>query len=452
MTNPINLRAISLNIIEEVFTNNMFSHIVLNQTLTKYQFLDKQDRGFITRLTNGTIEKTVELDYIINLFSKLETSKMKPSILYILRLTVYQLKYMDKVPQAAAINEAGKLVELKKYVGLKSFVNGVLRNIAREIDTIETRYPNERKKPNDFLSIQYSIPLWMIQRFRKDYNYEMVKAMCEAFSTEKPITIRTNLRKITTEELTELLENQGVEVEKGNYFPYAIQLLRFDYIQGLKGFAEGLFQVQDESSMCVAEVANVKSSDFVIDLCAAPGGKTSHIAEKLTTGKVLARDLSEGKVALIESTIQRLGLDNVQTQQADALVLDEAYINTADVIIADLPCSGLGIIGKKADIKYKASNEQIRDLLVLQKEILKNAVQYLKKDGILIYSTCTINSKENIDHMKWCIEHLGMKPESISSYLPKELRSETTDQGYLQLIPGVHKTDGFFVCRLKKDE
>ncbi|MDF2820772.1 MAG: rRNA ((967)-C(5))-methyltransferase RsmB [Clostridiales bacterium] len=450
MTNPINLRAISLNIVDDVFINESFSHIAINNTLKQYQFLDKQDRAFITKLANGTIEKAIELDYIINLFSNLATEKMKPAILNILRLTVYQLKYMSKIPESAAINEAGKLVEIRKYSGLKSFVNGVLRNVARNIESIE--YPNEQKKPVDYLSITYSIPKWIIERYRKDYDYNTVKIMCEAFSKEKPITIRCNLNKITTNDLINALQEQGAVVEPGNYLPYAIKLLKYDYIDGLSSFQQGLFQVQDESSMLIAEVANVKKGDLVIDLCAAPGGKTSHIAEKLEgTGTVISRDISDTKVNLIKDTVNRLGLKNVQVEKADALELDETLINTADVVIADVPCSGLGIIGKKADIKYKTSNEQIRELLELQKEILKIAVQYLKKGGILVYSTCTINSKENQDNVKWCINNLGMKVESISKYLPQELQTDE-DKGYIQLIPGIHATDGLFVARLKKDE
>jgi 16S rRNA (cytosine967-C5)-methyltransferase len=274
----------------------------------------------------------------------------------------------------------------------------------------------------------------------------MVEAMLKASHKDKEVTIRCNQKKVTPEELKSILVKEGVTVEDSEYLDYAFKISDYDYLEKLKSFSEGLFTVQDVSSMLVCQVSGLKDKDFVVDVCAAPGGKALHAAE--TAGKVLARDLTEYKVNLIKENIERMGFTNVDTTVWDATKTDEEIVGLADVVIADLPCSGLGIIGKKPDIKYKLNEKQLPELIVLQREILAKVKDYVKVGGALIYSTCTVNQEENLKNRDWFLKQFDFEPDSLDPYLPESLKNEATKAGYLQLIQGVHSTDGFFLSKM----
>lgn len=249
----------------------------------------------------------------------------------------------------------------------------------------------------------------------------------------------------------ERLKEEGVEVKISPYLPYALELSGYDHLEALSTFREGFYQVQDVSSMLVAAAASPKEGDFCLDVCAAPGGKSLHLADLLKgTGMVEARDLTEYKVGLISENIARSGMENIRVKQWDALVFDDSMKEKADIVIADLPCSGLGIIGRKKDIKYKASLEGLKSLAALQRQILETVSGYVKPGGTLIYSTCTVNAGENEENFKWFTEKFPFEPVSLNDVLCKELHSETTAKGCLQLLPGVHKSDGFFLAKLKR--
>lgn len=445
----INLRELVLTILMEVLENNQYSSAVINNTLKKYQFLEKQERAFLSRLSVGVIERMIELDYILNQFSSVKVKKMKPVIRNILRMGVYQILFMDQVPDSAACNEAVKLAKKKGFHSLGGFVNGVLRTISRNPDKI--KYPNEKEDETAYLSITYSMPDWILKNWLLEYNEDVVQCMAEASLQDKKVTIRCNLAKTTPEELKELLKKDDISVEDGAYLSYAVKIFGYNYMNRIKAFTEGYFQVQDESSMLVAQVAGIKENNYVIDVCAAPGGKSLHAAELLKgTGKVSARDLTEYKVSLIKENIERLGYKNIEAMVQDAMELRSEDINKADVVFADLPCSGLGVIAKKPDIKYKITPEQMESLAKLQRDILSVVHQYVKKDGILIYSTCTVNKKENLDNVRWLENEYGFVLDSLDPYLPEELQESSTKEGYLQLLQGIHETDGFFIARLRK--
>ena len=448
MSTGINERELILEILLEVTQKGAYSHIVLREVLDKYQYLDKKERAFITRVTEGTLEHMLELDYILNQFSKVKVNKMKPVIRNILRSAVYQLKYMDSVPDSAACNEAVKLAVRKGFGSLRGFVNGVLRNVARGLDTVS--YPQE-KIP--YLSVKYSMPEWILELWLDAYDTETVEKMLKSFQSEKALTIRCNQRQLTPEQLKEKLQAQGVTVERHPYLPYAFLISGYDYLSGLDSFENGDFYVQDISSMLVGEIAGVRPGDAVIDMCAAPGGKSLHIAEKLDgTGHVQARDLTEYKVSLIEDNIYRSGYENIDAVQWDALILDETAVETADIVLADLPCSGLGVLGKKTDLKYKATAENALALAKLQKDILKNAQAYVKPDGALIYSTCTIHSAENMENVHWFLERFPQfELTDIKDRIPEMLRNDVQEKGCLQLLPGVHQSDGFFIAAFHRN-
>ena len=448
----MNTRDLVLSMLKEIYAGNEFSHILLRQVLDKYDYLESNEKAFIKRLTEGTLERTIELDYVINQFSNTQVNKMKPLIRALMRMSVYQILYMDSVPDAAVCNEAVKLAGLHKFISLKGFVNGVLRNVVRNKEQIS--YPEKEKDFKKYLSITYSLPEWMVEHFMKEYGREKAEKICEGLLRERPVTIRMK-ESMTEEERKQLLEgwkNQGILVEKHPYLPYAFCLGKTAGVKNMEGFEEGLFQVQDVSSMLVAQVAGIEAGMQILDVCAAPGGKATHAAEKLQgTGQVLARDLTEYKVDFLLENADRLQLSNLWAEEWDACVLDETKIEWADVVFCDAPCSGLGIMGKKRDIKYRLTQDGLKDVCKLQRKILETVWKYVKKDGILMYSTCTINREENEKQVQWIVENLPFEVVSVKEELPEAVREDEGEYG-LQLLPGVHETDGFFLCKLRRVE
>ena len=436
-------RELVLGILMEVTRDGEYSHIALRNVLNKYQYLDKKERSFITRVTEGSLERMIELDYIINQFSKVKVNKMKPVIRNILRMSVYQLKYMDSIPNSAVCNEAVKLATKKGFSSLKGFVNGVLRNIERNLDAIT--YPDD-------LSIKYSMPEWILNQWKEVYDDKTIETMLQAFLEDKPTTIRCNTNQVTVDELVEKLKNEGVTVEKHPYLPYALWISSYNYLAELQSFQEGDFYVQDISSMLVSHIAQPKEGDNVIDVCAAPGGKSLHMAEMLKgTGHVEARDLTDYKVNLIWENIERSRMQNIEAVRFDATVLDETSVEKADIVVADLPCSGLGILGKKTDLKYKMTEKTQEDLVVLQRDILSKVKNYVKPGGNLVYSTCTIHKKENMDNVHWFLENNpDFALDSIEDLLNEELKRDVMEKGCFQFLPGVHKSDGFFIAKFKR--
>lgn len=450
MTKAVNERELVLGILLEITKNGEHEHIILRNTLSKYQYLEKRERAFITRVVEGTLEHMIEIDYIINQFSKVKVNKMKPVIRTIIRSAVYQILYMDSVPNSAVCNEAVKLAAKRGFVNLKGFVNGVLRNIDRNVSNIQ--YPG-RENMLEYMSIKYSMPMWILEKWQKSYDLETMEKMLQGFLEEKGTTIRCNLHRISKEELIQKLREEQVTVKEHPYLDYALEISGYDYLGDLESFEDGDFQVQDLSSMLVAEVVEPKEGDSVIDVCAAPGGKSLHIADKLRgTGHVEARDLTDYKVELIWDNIERAQVENMEAVKQDALVFDEASEEKAEIVIADLPCSGLGVIGKKADIKYNMTEPLQEELEKLQREILSVVHRYVKPGGTLVYSTCTINEGENIENVRWFLsQYPEFEQVSVESVLCDALKGSVKD-GCLQLLPGIHESDGFFIAKFHKKE
>ena len=442
-------RELVLGVLLEVTRDGEYSHISLRNVLNKYQYLDKRDRAFITRVVEGTLEHMIEIDYIINQFSKVKTNKMKPVIRNILRSAVYQLKYMDSVPNSAACNEAVKLATKKGFGSLKGFVNGVLRNIERNLEHLT--YPDETNV-SEYLHVKYSMPEWILNQWLAVYDRETVETMLVDFQREKPTTIRRNPNVMSAEELVQSLEKQGVHVDNHPYLPDALWISGYDYLADLESFQKGAFHVQDISSMLVAHLASPQQGDIVIDVCAAPGGKSLHIAELLRgSGHVEARDLTDYKVNLIWDNIRRSGMKNIEAVRMDATVFDEGSVGKADIVIADLPCSGLGVLGKKTDLKYKMTEQTQQELVALQRTILSQVKTYVRPGGTLIYSTCTIHDAENMGNVEWFLhENPDFVLASVKEHLCEELQSSVIRDGCLQLLPGVHKSDGFFIAKFKR--
>lgn len=427
-----NTREIVLDTLLEMERNKVFSHQLVKSVLDKYDYLEGTEKRFIKRLTEGCIERRIELDYCIEQYSSVKVNKMKPLIRCLIRMSVYQILYMDSVPDSAACNEAVKLAGKRKFTNLKGFVNGLLRKITANKDQIPM--PDPKKEPLLYLTVKYSMPVWIVEMWLHEYGREITEQLLEGLLQVHPVTIRF-AEDISQEQRIGYIsawEKRGAKVKQSEYLDYAYTLEGIESPASLEGFAEGDFTVQDISSMLMMEAADIQADHVCMDICAAPGGKTMLAASK--AAHVLARDVSEYKTELIRDNCQRMRLSGkVETVVWDAGVADESKTEYADVLIMDVPCSGLGVMGKKRDIKYNVNPESIESLLELQRSIVDASWQYVKKGGTLMYSTCTINRKENQDMVKYICEKY-----------PFILEEEK------QILPGIMQADGFYYGKLRR--
>ena len=430
-----NSREIVLDILMEILEKGNLSHLVLKQALEKYQYLEKQDRAFITRITEGTLEYLIQIDSVINRYSKVKVNKLKPVIRTLLRMSVYQILYMERVPDSAVCNEAVKLAKKRKFQGLTGFVNGVLRNISREKEQLTFTSPAER----------YSIPQWMYSMWEQDYGTEIADQIAASFLEDRPLTVRCNTSRASVDTIRDSLNSQGIHTETSVLSDTMLAITGYDYLETVEAFADGLITVQDTSSSLVGTLADPKKGDFVLDVCSAPGGKSMHVADLMDgTGLVESRDLTEYKIMLVEENIARCGFTNMQTKVWDATEFDPEMEGKADIVLADLPCSGLGIIGKKPDIKMRLKEEELDELAKLQREILSVVSRYVKPGGKLIYSTCTINKKENEDIVNAFLEKNDGYSLSDDIIIGEK-------RGMATIFPYEYSTDGFFIAKIVKN-
>ena len=467
----VNIREIVLNILMEYDKDGGRKTTLLKDALEKYDYLETRDKAFIKRVVEGCLERNIQIDYVIDSFSKTEVKKMQPLIRSLIRMGTYQIMFMDSIPDSAACNEAVKLAQKHKFAGLKGFVNGVLRNISRNKENIS--YPDKTENGGaEYLSVLYSVPVWLCKMWLTEYGFERTEGMLKFFLEPRPTAIRCTVdhrdgvsgpsdMEIATENANKLkkeLEDAGVVVKENPILPYALELEKTDNIKYLPGYAEGRFAVQDVSSMLVTEIAGILKGHTVIDVCAAPGGKSMHAAQKVgADGKVFSRDVSVSKKELIAENAARLGLDNITIEVVDAKIHDDNMKRNADYLYLDVPCSGLGIIGRKSDIKQNIKKDKLTELTKLQWDIVKSCWDYVKVGGTLMYSTCTINKAENEQMITKICNELPFEPVDITDVLPKYILEndkynikDTAKKGYIQLLPGEFGTDGFFIAKLKR--
>lgn len=430
-----NTREVILDALMEILEKDQYSHLVMAGVLQKYSFLDKQERSFIKRVCEGTVEQKIRIDYVIDQFSKTKVKKMKPLIRTLLRMGTYQILFMDSVPDSAVCNESVKLANKRGFGGLKGFVNGVLRSIARSKDVIV--WPKRDSDEITWLSVMYSMPKEIISLWLEQYGDVQTEEMLKALLEKRPLTIRIS-EALTGQEKKNLLEEieaEGMRVTPTE-LPYVFYLSGVDRVSNIPGYEDGKFVVQDLGSAMVVELAGIREGDMIMDVCAAPGGKATHAAVKTgRNGRVLARDLTEYKVSLIDENIERLALNNIEAQVWDATQPDSEMEGKVDVVIADLPCSGLGVIGRKSDIKYRISTGSLEEVAGLQRKILSAVHTYVKPGGILVYSTCTVNRKENEENKEWFLANF-----------PFEVEQERL------MLPGKDGSDGFYMVRMRRKE
>jgi 16S rRNA (cytosine967-C5)-methyltransferase len=444
MSRKHNVRESALDILEAVEKNQSYSNLLLNNVIKKHE-IDKKDIGLLTELTYGTLQRKMTLDYYLQPFLK---RKIEGWVQQLLRLTLYQMVYLDKIPDRAAIFEAVEIAKKRGHKGIASMVNGVLRSVQREgVPNLEQIHDLVER-----LAIETSHPVWLVKRWVNQLGFEKTKEMCKVNLTAPVQTARVNITKIGREEVLESLEEQGFQVETSAIIPEAIKCLKGN-LANSTAFKDGYITIQDESSMIVAYALGVQKDEKILDACAAPGGKSTHIGEKLlNSGQVISLDLHEHKVKLISDNVFRLGLENIETKVMDSRRANEYFPHeTFDRILLDAPCSGLGVMRRKPDLKYTKSEEDVQSLHTIQLELLHSVAPLLKKGGILVYSTCTVDESENENVIEsFLAEHHEFAGDvAMSERVPEAIRP-LVKQYSLQVLPQYFGSDGFYIACLRK--
>lgn len=438
-------RFIAVGILEKIEKNQSFSNLLLNEAV-KNRDLSDQDRGLLTELVYGVIQNKLLLDYQLEPFIR-NPKKVENWVTQLLRLSLYQMTQLDKIPTHAIVNEAVRIAKHRGHKGISGFVNGVLRSIDRQ----GVRSPEEISDPVTHLSIKYSYPKWIIELLIEEVGKEETEKIAQSLSTRAKVSLRVNTTLKPMDQVIEQLSQEGYKVRESkvardglvceNGLPVNSDL-----------FKNGTITVQDESSMLVAEATQVSGSDRILDACAAPGGKTTHMATYLNAaeGSIVALDLSKSKLKKVDENAERLGVSTkIETMALDARKSGEVFdAQSFDKILVDAPCSGLGLMRRKPDIRYQKTLEDIYSLQKVQLDILNNVAPLLKKGGRLLYSTCTITLKENNEVIATFLKE---NPEFIIEpvYTHKEM-VKLSKEGFVNLYPHYFDTDGFFIASLKK--
>lgn len=440
----MNAREIALNILNEIYTQQAYSNIALSRHLQKHQLSD-QDRRFITELVYGVVKAGDTLLWILKKFITRPLIKVEPAILNILRLGIYQIVFMDKIPESAACNESVNLAKKYSNQGSAKFVNGVLRNLIRQPEKYAMPTGNKASE----LAIREQHPLWLVKKFIHTFGSEAAIKLCKFNNTNAPLVLRTNTLKTTRQELITELIHSNCQVIPSKLTPEGIICQVHSALNQLKALQNGFAQVQDESSMLVAHVVNPQPGEFIIDTCSAPGGKTTHMATLMNNqGTIIASDIYEHKLKLIQDNAQRLGITIIKPILIDARDIGSNYKQQADKVLVDAPCSGMGVLRRKPDSRWNKTAEIFEKLPPLQLAILESASHAVKKGGVLVYSTCTIMPQENQEIIDaFLAKHPEFVLDDVRKYLPFKSHSKTKT---LQLIPYQDNTDGFFIARMCK--
>ncbi len=430
-----NPRAAAVRVLLKIKNEGAYVNIALKEELLKNRFKEV-DKRLVTAIVYGCVRYELRIDYVISKFSSVKIKKLSDKVLAILRIAIYQMMFLTKIPKSAAVNESVKLC-LKLAYKSKGFVNAVLRRTAEEIDNIT--YPD--------IATKYSYPKELCDYFLE--SFDNGEKIMESLNGEGSFTIRANTNKISEDELLAELEKRGIASKKTEIS----EVLKISGISvsELDLYKEGYFSVSGMASVLAVYCMGLCGGETVLDVCAAPGGKSVVIAQKVgKLGVVHSFDIHEHKSELILKNAERMGLKNIFAHSADMSEVQSEYISLADAVLADVPCSGLGIISKKPDIKYAYSREGQKELAILQGKILKASSAYVKKGGVLLYSTCSMGDLENIDNInKFLRENKDFCLESIESFLPERFKNSTGESGYLNICPD-GEFDGFFICKMRR--
>lgn len=440
-------RKIALKIINEIHTKDAYANVALARELAK-QTLGETDRRFITELVYGTVKAGTTLDWLLGRFLTRPLEKISPIIRDILRLGVYQIKFMDKIPPSAACNQSVELAKKYGHKGTVGFVNGVLRNFIRQPE--KTVYPAMDKNPVQAIALEYFHPEWLVQRWIKEFGKGGALELCQFNNESPPLVMRANTIKANRLELINQLAAEGAVVTESKLVPEGVICTSHPALNSMTSLREGMFQVQDESSMLVAHIVAPKPGDFVIDACSAPGGKSTHMAALMNNqGRVIANDIYDHKLTKIQENATRLGISIIETSLGDAAEIGRRYLKQADCVLVDAPCSGLGVLRRKPDSRWHKKPQQLSELAELQLNILSGAADAVKPGGVLVYSTCSIAAEENESVVE---RFLAVRADFYLDDASKFMPNKTKSDSMLQFYPHIDKTDGFFIARLKRKE
>ncbi len=442
-------REAALIVLRDVELQDAYVNLALNRAISRGEFTDKE-RALLTELVYGVIQRLNTLDWALSLYLDRPLEKLTPWVRNILRLGAYQICYLQRVPPAAAVDEAVKQAYRYGHQGVAGLVNAVLRKLNDNREKLP--WPAPRQDPVAYLSLYYSYPSWLVQRWLRELGYKETEALCAAGNKPAPLTVRTNTLRLSPPELQRKLLEEGVESEALLYARDGLQLKLNGQLEGLNSFQHGLFQVQGEASMLVAPLLNPQPGEMVLDLCSAPGGKTVHLAMLMENrGTVVAADLHPHRLKLVEDTARRQGIEIIITEKLDGRQIPAEKQNSFHRVLLDVPCSGLGVLRRKGDLKWRRQAEDIPVLAQLQLELLQGAFSALKPGGVLLYSACTFVPEETTEVIN---SFLKKEPRAsmslLSPYLPAALKGEEKEGGFLQLWPHRHGLDGFFMARLRK--
>ncbi|MFZ5632920.1 MAG: 16S rRNA (cytosine(967)-C(5))-methyltransferase RsmB [Bacillota bacterium] len=449
-TGRYSARDIALLVMKDVDAGEAYANLALSRVLEEYK-PGGLDRSFATELVYGALRSLNTLDWILRQHVRQPLEKQTPWVRNILRLGVYQIFYMDRVPAPAAINEAANQARRFGHPGAVKFVNGVLRNVLRHRDEIS--FPAMADDPVGHISLKYSHPAWLVERWVDELGVQETIELCRANNHPAPNTVRTNTLRITREGLMERLAAKGVTAGKTRYAPEGVNLEGVGALRGFLPFEEGLFQAQDESSMLVGHAVAPLPGSLVIDAAAAPGGKATHLAQLMgDRGTVLAFDIHPHRLRLIAENCARLGITCVRPVEGDARDLPPDLAGQADFALLDAPCSGTGVIRRRPDSRWRKTPGQLPEIVRLQGEMLDSISHCLKPGGVLVYSTCSVLPEENTGQVEGFLRsHPHFRAEDLSACLPSALgEKEAMKNGHVQLYPHRHGTDGFFIARMRR--
>lgn len=444
----LSARETALKILYETHAKEGYLNIIF-QNVMRDSLLKREDRALVKELVSGVQQQMILLDYAIRSYSDIRLKKISPYILEILRLGMYQLYFMDKIPDSAAVNESVRLAKKYGHRASAGFVNALLHCAAREE---KPPLPKRKEGETKYLSVKYSHPEELVRWYIECFGAERAESLLAANNSRPPLSVRVNTFKITREELAERLRKKGFETLPSEVTDCGLLVSRGGNVEKLSEYQKGYFSMQGQSSQLAALALAPKPGELVLDLCCAPGGKTAHMAELMhNEGNLLASDLHEHRLAAVRENARRLGLSVISAKQMDAQEECEEYLEIADKILLDVPCSGLGIIRRKPDIKYKKNLTDTKELCEIQKKILNICAKYLKIEGEMVYSTCTVNPAEN---MEIVTEFLQTHPDfrlvsGASEHMSEKMR-QRLEKGYATIMPDEDNCDGFFLCKMKR--
>ncbi|MDW5300565.1 MAG: 16S rRNA (cytosine(967)-C(5))-methyltransferase RsmB [Sedimentibacter sp.] len=437
-------RAQVIETIKKIFKDKSYSNIVINNNIKN---VDVRHQALFRKSVFGVIEYVIFIDWIIDEMSKTKTKKMELDVLAVLRLAVYQIFFLDNSYENIVVNESVQYIKDKGNLRTSKFINAVLRNIIR--NKIELLSRMKTLSTDEYLSVKYSYPKELVKKWKEQFGKDIIEDVLIANNSEASLEVRVNVLKISRDDLIELFNKKGIVSNKCKYSTKGLIISNSFEIDKTEEYKNGLFSIQSESSMLAGQILNPRENSLIIDMCAAPGGKSLNAAEIMNnTGKIISRDIYPGKLSLIEKEKKRLGIKNLVVEPYDATKLDESLIEKADYCIVDVPCTGLGIIRRKPEIKYKKTEED-RGIVDIQYKIIENASKYLKHNGELVYSTCTTNKEENIDIvMKFIKNNKGFALSDISENVDDIF--PTAKDGYIEIYPHINGMDGFFIAKMQR--